>query len=207
MIKLILADDHKLFREGVRSILESAKDIEIVDEVADGRALINSLRNHETNMIMLDISMPGISGIEACRIIRKEYPCLKILMLSMHGEESFVRSAIEAGANGYLPKEIDHSELIEAIHIIHQGGNYYSKDISYKLINSYLNKDKQQLTPREKEILILICDGLTNKEVADRLFISVRTVDCHKNNILQKLGLKSSVELVKYALKNELISL
>lgn len=207
MIKLILADDHKLFREGVRSILESAKDIEIVDEVADGRALINSLRNHETDMIMLDISMPGISGIEACRIIRKEYPCLKILMLSMHGEESFVRSAIEAGANGYLPKEIDHSELIEAIHIIHQGGNYYSKDISYKLINSYLNKDKQQLTPREKEILILICDGLTNKEVADRLFISVRTVDCHKNNILQKLGLKSSVELVKYALKNELISL
>ncbi|MDA3943147.1 MAG: response regulator transcription factor [Bacteroidetes bacterium] len=207
MIKLILADDHKLFREGVRSILESAKDIEIVDEVADGRALINSLRNHETDMIMLDISMPGISGIEACRIIRKEYPCLKILMLSMHGEESFVRSAIEAGANGYLPKEIDHSELIEAIHIIHQGGNYYSKDISYKLINSYLNKDKQQLTPREKEILVLICDGLTNKEVADRLFISVRTVDCHKNNILQKLGLKSSVELVKYALKNELISL
>ncbi|MBU1367950.1 MAG: response regulator transcription factor [Bacteroidetes bacterium] len=207
MIKLILADDHKLFREGVRSILESAKDIEIVDEVADGRALINSLRKHETDMIMLDISMPGISGIEACRIIRKEYPCLKILMLSMHGEESFVRSAIEAGANGYLPKEIDHSELIEAIHIIHQGGNYYSKDISYKLINSYLNKDKQQLTPREKEILVLVCDGLTNKEVADRLFISVRTVDCHKNNILQKLGLKSSVDLVKYALKNELISL
>ncbi len=207
MIKLILADDHKLFREGVRSILESSEDFKIIDEVANGRALISSLREKETDVIILDISMPGLSGIEATRLIRKEYPCLKILILSMHSEESFIRSAIEAGASGYLPKEIDHNELIEAIHIIHEGGNYYSKDISNKLINSYLNKEKQNLTPREKEIVALVCDGLTNKEIADRLSISVRTVDCHKNNILQKLGLRSSVDLVKYAIKNQLISL
>ncbi len=207
MIKLILADDHKLFREGVRSILESSEDFEIIDEVANGRALISSLREKETDVIILDISMPGLSGIEATRLIKKEYPCLKILILSMHSEESFIRSAIEAGASGYLPKEIDHNELIEAIHIIHEGGNYYSKDISNKLINSYLNKEKQNLTPREKEIVALVCDGLTNKEIADRLSISVRTVDCHKNNILQKLGLRSSVDLVKYAIKNQLISL
>ncbi len=207
MIKLILADDHKLFREGVRSILESSEDFEIIDEVANGRALISSLREKETDVIILDISMPGLSGIEATRLIKKEYPCLKILILSMHSEESFIRSAIEAGASGYLPKEIDHNELIEAIHIIHEGGNYYSKDISNKLINSYLNKEKQNLTPREKEIVALVCDGLTNKEIADRLSISVRTVDCHKNNILQKLGLRSSVDLVKYAIKNRLISL
>ncbi len=207
MIKLILADDHKLFREGVRSILESSEDFGIVDEVADGRALIKSLQKNDTDIIILDISMPGLSGIEATRMIRKEYPCLKILILSMHSEESFVRSAIEAGASGYLPKEIDHNELIEAIHVIHEGGNYYSKDISNLLINSYLNKEKQNLTPREKEIVALVCDGLTNKEVADRLSISVRTVDCHKNNILQKLGLRSSVDLVKYAIRNQLISL
>lgn len=207
MIKLILADDHKLFREGVRSILESSEDFEIIDEVANGRTLISSLREKETDLIILDISMPGLSGIEATRLIKKEYPCLKILILSMHSEESFIRSAIEAGASGYLPKEIDHNELIEAIHIIHEGGNYYSKDISNKLINSYLNKEKQNLTPREKEIVALVCDGLTNKEIADRLSISVRTVDCHKNNILQKLGLRSSVDLVKYAIKNQLISL
>ncbi len=207
MIKLILADDHKLFREGVRSILENVDEIQIVDEVDNGRALINSLRVKQTDMVILDISMPGISGIEACRLIHKAYPCLKILILSMHGEESFVRSAIEAGASGYLPKEIDHTELIEAILTINKGGSYFSKDISSKLISSFLTKDKQHLTPREKEIIVLVCDGLSNKEIADKLSISVRTVDCHKNNILQKLGLKSSVDLVKYALKNELVSL
>lgn len=207
MIKLILADDHKLFREGVRSILENVDEIQIVDEVDNGRALIASLRAKQTDLVILDISMPGISGIEACRLIHKEYPCLKILILSMHGEESFVRSAIEAGASGYLPKEIDHTELIEAILTIYKGGSYFSKDISSKLISSYLTKDKQHLTPREKEIIVLVCDGLSNKEIADKLSISVRTVDCHKNNILQKLGLKSSVDLVKYALKNELVSL
>ena len=207
MIKLILADDHKLFREGVRSILENVDEIQIVDEVDNGRALINSLRVKQTDMVILDISMPGISGIEACRLIHKAYPCLKILILSMHGEESFVRSAIEAGASGYLPKEIDHTELIEAILTINKGGSYFSKDISSKLISSFLTKDKQHLTPREKEIIVLVCDGLSNKEIADKLSISVRTVDCHKNNILQKLGLKSSVDLVKYGLKNELVSL
>lgn len=207
MIKLILADDHKLFREGVRSILENVDEIQIVDEVDNGRALIASLRAKQTDLVILDISMPGISGIEACRLIHKEYPCLKILILSMHGEESFVHSAIEAGASGYLPKEIDHTELIEAILTIYKGGSYFSKDISSKLISSYLTKDKQHLTPREKEIIVLVCDGLSNKEIADKLSISVRTVDCHKNNILQKLGLKSSVDLVKYALKNELVSL
>ena len=207
MIKLILADDHKLFREGVRSILENVDEIQIVDEVDNGRALINSLRVKQTDMVILDISMPGISGIEACRLIHKAYPCLKILILSMHGEESFVRSAIEAGASGYLPKEIDHTKLIEAILTINKGGSYFSKDISSKLISSFLTKDKQHLTPREKEIIVLVCDGLSNKEIADKLSISVRTVDCHKNNILQKLGLKSSVDLVKYGLKNELVSL
>lgn len=207
MIKLILADDHKLFREGVRSILENVDEIEIVDEVDDGRALINSLRINKADLIILDISMPGLSGIEACRLIHKEYPCIKVLILSMHSEESFVRSAIEAGASGYLPKEIDHNELVEAIQTVYNGGNYFSKDISSKLISSYLTKDKQHLTPREKEIIVLVCDGLSNKEIADKLSISVRTVDCHKNNILQKLGLKSSVDLVKYALKNELVSL
>ncbi len=207
MIKLILADDHKLFREGVRSILENVDEIKIVDEVDDGRALISSLRTNQADLIVLDISMPGLSGIEACRMIHKEYPCIKVLILSMHSEESFVRSAIEAGASGYLPKEIDHNELVEAIQTLYNGGNYFSKDISSKLISSYLTKDKQHLTPREKEIIVLVCDGLSNKEIADKLSISVRTVDCHKNNILQKLGLKSSVDLVKYALKNELVSL
>lgn len=207
MIKLILADDHKLFREGVRSILENVDEIEIVDEVDDGRALINSLRINKADLIILDISMPGFSGIEACRLIHKEYPCIKVLILSMHSEESFIRSAIEAGASGYLPKEIDHTELIEAIQTIFKGGSYFGKDISSRLISSYLTKDKQHLTPREKEIIVLVCDGLSNKEIADKLSISVRTVDCHKNNILQKLGLKSSVDLVKYALKNELVSL
>ncbi len=207
MIKLILADDHKLFREGLRSILEDASDIQIIDEVANGIALIRSLREHKPDVIILDISMPDISGIEASRLILKEYPCMKILILSMHREESFIRSAIEAGAMGYLPKETDHNELIEAIRIIHEGGNYYNKDISNKLINSYLNKEKQSLTPRETEIVGLVCEGITNKEIADKLSISVRTVDCHKNNILQKLDLRSTVDLVKYAIKHQLIRL
>jgi len=168
MIKLILADDHKLFREGVRSILENVDEIKIVDEVDDGRALISSLRTNQADLIVLDISMPGLSGIEACRMIHKEYPCIKVLILSMHSEESFVRSAIEAGASGYLPKEIDHNELVEAIQTLYNGGNYFSKDISSKLISSYLTKDKQHLTPREKEIIVLVCDGLSNKEM--RLF-------------------------------------
>lgn len=210
-IKIVLVDDHQMFRDGVKAVLCDETDIEIVGEVGSGNDLFKLLKTVNPNLIITDITMPDISGIEVAKSVSENYTDIKILILSMHSNEEFITKALRFGANGYLPKDTSMTELLEAIHTIHNGDNYYNKEISDTILKSLQNKPKEDhfksLTKREKEIVKLVVDGLSNKEIADKLFISIRTVDSHKTNILQKLNLKSSIELVKFAIKNNLAHL
>ncbi len=211
-IKIILVDDHQMFRDGVKSVLSDEETIDIIGEVGHANDLYEILKSKNPDLIITDISMPDISGIEIAKYVSENHPQIKILILSMHSNEEFISKALSVGANGYLPKDTSMDELLEAINSIYKGNNYFNKKISDTILKSFINKTKQEsgeskpecLTKREKEIVSLVVEGLTNKEIADKLFISIRTVDSHKNNIMQKLNLKSSVELVKYAIKNNL---
>lgn len=209
-INIVLVDDHQMFRDGVKSVLSDEENIEIIGEVGSGKDLYKLLESIVPDLIITDISMPDISGIEVAKYVIENYPGIKILILSMHSNEEFITKALSVGANGYLPKDTSMTELLKAINTIYKGDNYFNKSISDTILNSLMNKPKQEnksLTKREKEIINLVVDGLSNKEIADKLCISIRTVDSHKNNIMQKLNLKSSVELVKYAIKNNLANL
>lgn len=210
-IKIVLVDDHQMFRDGVKAVLYDESDIDIVGEVGKGKDLYKLLETIKPDLIITDITMPDISGIEVTKHLSENFPDIKILILSMHSNEEFITKALRFGANGYLPKDTSMTELLEAIHTIHKGDNYYNKEISDTILKSLQKKPKEDhfnsLTKREKEIVKLVVDGLSNKEIADKLFISIRTVDSHKTNILQKLNLKSSIELVKFAIKNNLADL
>ena len=215
-IKILLADDHLLFRDGIKSLLNDVDNIEIIEEVANGKELLEKLITTSPDIIIADISMPSMSGIEATKIITKEYPDIKVLILSMHNDEEFILNSIKSGAKGYLPKDTGRDELLKAIYAISNGEEYYNKDISDTILKGIIKKAKSEskllnkiptLTNREIEIIKLVAEGFINKEIADKLFISIRTVDSHKNNIMQKLKLKSTVDLVKYAIKNNLIEL
>jgi len=212
-IKIILVDDHQMFRDGVKSVLNDEENIDIIGEVGASEDLFELLKLQKPDLIITDISLPGISGIEIAKYISENYPEIKILILSMHSNEEFITKALSVGANGYLPKDTSMNELLDAINTIYKGENYFNKDISNTILKSIINKSKDVkgndkcLTKREKEVIALVVEGLSNKEIAEKLFISVRTVDSHKNNIMQKLNLKSSVELVKYAIKNNLARL
>jgi DNA-binding NarL/FixJ family response regulator len=214
-IKIILVDDHRMFRDGVKSVLSDEENIELVGEVGNAKDLYELLKTTNPDVIITDISMPDISGIELSKYVSENYPEINILILSMHSNEEFITKSLAAGANGYLPKDTSMDELLEAINVIYKGENYFNKNISDTLLKSLISKSKPSkentkngtLTKREREIISHVVEGFSNKEIAGKLFISIRTVDSHKNNIMQKLNLKSSVELVKYAIKNNLAKL
>jgi len=210
-IKVILVDDHQMFRDGVKSVLSDEENITIIGEVGHANDLYKLLESKKPDLIITDISMPDISGIDITKYVTENFPDINILILSMHSNEEFITKALNAGANGYLPKDTSMNELLQAINIIAKGENYFNKGISDTILKSMVNKSKvsknDTLTSRELEIVHQVVEGLSNKEIAEKLNISVRTVDSHKNNILHKLGLKSSVEMVKYAIKNKLVKL
>lgn len=214
-IKVILSDDHQMFRDGVKSILNDEAGIEVVGEVGRGQDLIELLSSVTPDLLITDISMPGMSGLEISEYIKNNHPGVKVLILSMHVNEEFIVKALETGASGYLPKDTSMNELLDAIYAINKGENYYNKDISDTVLKSIMRKSSSgnkrdqgvALTEREMEILRNVVEGHTNKEIAGKLSISIRTVDSHKNNIMHKLKVKSSVELVKYAIKNNLVSI
>jgi len=213
MIKIVLVDDHRIFRDGLKSLLSEVDFIEVIGEASGGSELLELLKKIKPDLVIVDISMKDISGIEVSKQITSLYPEIKIMILSMHTNEEFVINAIKAGVNGYLSKDASKEELLDAIKIIHEGGECYSKMVSDNFLKSYVKKYKAEhsllenktLTQRELEILKLAAVGLTNKEIADKLFISNKTVDCHKNNIVQKLKLKNTAEMVLYAVKNKII--
>jgi DNA-binding NarL/FixJ family response regulator len=212
-IKIVLVDDHRIFRDGLKSLLSEVEFIEVIGEASGGSELMDLLNTLKPDLLILDISMKDISGIEVSKQVTMLYPEIKIMILSMHTNEEFVINAIKAGVNGYLSKDASKEELLDAIKIIYEGGECYSKLVSDNFLKSYIRKFKAEqsllenktLTQREIEILKLAAGGLTNKEIADKLFISNKTVDCHKNNIVQKLKLKNTAEMVLYAIKNKII--
>jgi len=212
-IKIVLADDHRIFRDGLKSLLSEVDFIDVIGEASGGKELLEILKTMKPDMVIVDISMKDMSGIDVSKQIASNYPEIKIMILSMHTNEEFVISAVKAGVNGYLSKDASREELLDAIKIIHEGGECYSKMVSDNFLKSYVKKVKTEhsllenktLTQREIEILKLAAVGTSNKEIADKLFISIKTVDCHKNNIVQKLKLKNTAEMVLYAVKNKII--
>lgn len=215
-IKITLADDHQLFRDGVNSLLADAEMVEVVAAVSSGNKLIESLQHTPCDVAIVDVAMGDMNGIEATRIISEKFPQVKVLILSMHNNQEFIQNAIQSGARGYLPKDTDKDVLIKAIHDISQGHMYFDPHLSGMLVNSLIRSSENKkvseskldlLTPRELEIVQLVAEGYINKEIADKLQISIRTVDSHKNNIINKLKLKTSVDIVKFAIKHGLVKL
>ena len=215
-IKIILVDDHQIIRDGIKSLLQNESDISVIAEASDFIELNDYLNIKIPDIILLDISLPGISGIEITKIMKEKFPDIRIIILSMHINEEFIINAVQSGASGYLAKNTTKKELLDAIRHVYEKGEYYSPMISNILAKSFIktvksdNKDKideNLLSKREIEILKLFADGYSNKEIADKLFISTRTVESHKNHIMQKLNLKSPVEMLKFAIKNRIVEL
>ena len=211
-IRVLLADDHKIFRDGVRSILEKEKDMEVVDDAANGQEVIEKIQNLEIDVLVLDIDIGKPDGIEITEMVSKNHPDVKILILSMMGLHDFVIQALEKGAIGFLLKNTGKDEVLTAIRSVSKGDSYFSREVSAVLIEQ-LHKPASSrkknvdipISPREIEVLKLIAQEYSNSEIAEKLFISIRTVDTHRRNLLEKLGAKNTAGLVRFAIKKGLV--
>jgi DNA-binding NarL/FixJ family response regulator len=212
-IKIIISDDHQLFRDGIANLLSSSPQIEIVAQAENGQEAIEKAVLYKPDIVIMDLSLPKINGVEATRILHNELPKTKVLVLTMHAEKNYIKEALEAGAYGYLFKDCTYDQLIEAINTVYNGKKYLSNKITEILIEDYLNKEEdfnakdQQLTERESEILKLLAEGKTTHEISETLFISIKTVGTHKQHIFEKLNFKSISDLIKYAIKNSIVGL
>ncbi|HZK97484.1 MAG TPA: response regulator transcription factor [Prolixibacteraceae bacterium] len=212
-IRILIADDHQLFREGIANLLSASPQIEIVAQAENGQEAIEKAKNLKPDIIIMDLSMPVINGVDATRILHKELPEIRVLVLSMHCDKHYIKEGLEAGASGYLFKNCTYDQLIEAVNTVYQGKKYLSDKITEVLIQDYLSKEEkvcdnsQKLSERESEILKLKAEGKSTREISDILFISVKTVGTHKQHILEKLNLKSTADLIKYAIKKGIVGL
>ncbi|MEA3444194.1 MAG: response regulator transcription factor [Bacteroidota bacterium] len=213
-INVIVVDDHPIVSEGIEALIEYTEDIRVVSKVRDLAQLSLALRKFHVRIVLVNLYQANESDIETILSIKNKHSEVKILILSMSNEEDFILKTLKAGAKGYLSKDTYRNQLIEAIYTLQNGFEYYSKSISTVILRSYINnnghKVKQELdlkclTNREREVLKLFADGFGNPNIADELFISVRTVETHKTNIMQKLRLKTTVDLVKFAIRNNII--
>lgn len=212
-IKIIIADDHKIFREGLAELLNKEKEILVKGDAGNKEELFELLKTHEVDVIIMDIDMGETSGIDLTANIKTEHPEIKVLALSMHGDKNYIVKMLEAGANGYILKNAGKEEMLNAIRTVASGNTYFSSQVSSKLLEDLIypasvKKKKQEDTPlteREIEVLKLITEEYSNSEIAERLFISIRTVDTHRRNILDKLGVKNTAGLVKYAIQHGLL--
>ncbi len=212
-IKVLIADDHQLFREGLVNLLSNVDDIEVIAQAKDGKETVEKAGKLKPDVILIDIGMPLMNGIDATRILKKGNPELKIIAVSMHSDRQFVKGILEAGADGYLLKNCTYRQLIDAIHSVVSGKKYLSDEITGMIIQGYLEPadydedGNEELSEREIEILKLYAEGKSTREISEKLFISVKTVGTHKQHILDKLDLKSNADIVKYALKRGWIHL
>lgn len=206
-IRVLLADDHTVFREGIRLLLETQGEFEVVAEAATGDEAVELTRSLRPDVVLMDIGMPGMNGLDATRLIREEDAEARVLILTMHGTDEYFFSALDAGAAGYLLKEAASSDLVSAIESVHRGGMFLYPSLAAKLVEEYFRRvgsgeersTYDELTAREREVLQLIGEGLTNREIADRLSISPHTVQTHRVHIMNKLGLHNRAQLVSYA--------
>lgn len=210
-IRILLADDHQIIRDGIKLMLKKNPEFSIEHEVNNGREVLEYLSSNadKIDVVLMDINMPEKNGIEATQHINDYIEGVKVLALTMHAEETYITSMLKAGALGYVLKESGTEELVSAIKAVAEGRKYYSNEVSITMINALMNAEKpkaQVLTDREVEVLSHIAMGSTNKEVGELLFISGRTVETHRRNILEKLELRNTAELIRYAIENQLIA-
>lgn len=213
-IKILLADDHDIVRDGIQSLLEDEIGFEIVAEAKTGNEAVEACSEYKIDLVIMDISMPEMDGIEATKQIKEQHPGIKILALTMMDEDQHIRKMIEAGASGYILKSSDKDELIEAITTILDGRHYFSDDATQSVMMDLVkgtskkkSADPAQLTDRELEVLELIVKEHTNQQIAEELYISTRTVDAHRRNLLQKTGANNTAGLVTYAIKHNLVDI
>jgi len=212
-IKVILADDHQLFREGLANLLSESTEVEVIAQAVNGIDAIDKAKKMRPDVLIMDINMPEMDGVEATSQLLKEVSEMKIIGLSIHANKQYIKGMLEAGSSGYLFKNCSYDELIKAIQTVHSGKKYLSEKITEILIQEYLNKEEigpstsSELTDRESEILKLIAEGISVSDISNQLFVSIKTINTHKQHILEKLNLKTTTDIIKYALKKGIISL
>ncbi len=211
-IRLLIVDDHAIMREGIRALLTLHEDIEIVGEAGTGQEAIQKARELTPDVIIMDVAMPDMDGIEATRRIIKDNLKSKVLILSQYDSAEYILSAIKAGVSGYVPKRALGSELISAIRAVYNGESFLHPSAASAVVKDYRSRSQEgdafeQLTPREREVLKLIAEGMTSREIAEKLFISIKTVVGHRTKVMEKLGLHNRTELIKYAMRKGLLSM
>jgi two-component system, NarL family, nitrate/nitrite response regulator NarL len=212
IIKVLIADDHPVVRKGLQICLAKQGKMKVVGEAADGDEALRKARELSPDVVLMDISMPGMNGLAVTEVLRKEAPDMKVLILSVHSNKDYIFRVIQAGAHGYVSKEAPPEELVSAIESVYAGEPHFSEDIARAALNEFVSSGGKrepfaQLTSREREVLVLIAEGRSNKEIADRLGIGVRTIETHRERIMRRLGIHSVAGLTKYAIANGLISL
>ena len=213
-IRVLVVDDHTIVRDGICALLALAGDIEVVGEAANGSEALKMVKELEPNVVLMDIAMPIMDGLEATRRIRRKFPRTRVLVLTQYDDKEYVFPVIEAGASGFISKVAASSELTSGIRSVYHGDSYLSPSVTRLLVEDYQHgggrvghNPYEQLTDREREVLKLLAEGYTTKEIADILVISPKTVEGHKTNLMAKLGLRNRVELVKYALRKGIITI
>ncbi len=213
-IRVLLADDHTILRDGIRALLVDQADIEVIGEAEDGLSTVKMVGKLKPDVVIMDIAMPLLNGLEATRQIQRDYPQVKVLILTMHDNEEYIRQVLAAGALGYVLKDAAAHDLLGAIRAVHRGEAVLSPAITRLVIEDYLRwgdirpaDTSNGLTPREREILQLIAEGYTNKEIAEILSLSVKTIQSHRSNLMGKLDLHDRGELIKYAIQKKIIDI
>ena len=210
-IRIIIADDHQLFRNGLKILLNAFPDFEVSGEASNGEEFLRLIKTVKADIALMDINMPEMDGIEATRRGLRIVPGMNIIALSMYGEEEYYYKMVDAGAKGFLLKDSDINEVRDAITTVFRGGSYFSQELLYHVIQKIKHREHESksanLSRREKEILLKICEGLSNQQIAETLFISKRTVDKHRANLLGKTNSKNTASLILFAIKNKLIEI
>lgn len=212
--RIILADDHKIVREGLGSLLSGEKDMELVGEAEEGRQAVSLVQQLKPDVVILDISMPGLNGMEAARQMLADRPDLKVVALSMHRDARYVVGMLKAGARGYLLKDCAYDELAQAVRTVLDGRTYLSPEVADVVVEGFITQLQEDpsprasmLSPREREVLQLLAEGSSTRSIAEKLAVSVKTVETHRRNIMQKLNIQSVAELTKFALREGITSL
>jgi DNA-binding NarL/FixJ family response regulator len=211
VISALIADDHGIVRVGLRRLLESEPDIKVCAEASDGQEALELAREHNPSLVILDISMPRLGGLETLERLRAEHPDVKVILLSMHGDPTFIESAVALGVDGYILKDGRAGEVIAAVRAVMKGGSYFSPPVAREIVEQVRSPKRggaepfTTLSTREREVLRLIADGLSAKEIASSLGISTKTVEAHRTSLMRKLGTRKATELVRYALRHGLV--